>query len=205
MLNSPPGLSDAMDQAKMLAIIQIIEPLKRNDFHIWKQTRTGLLSFPLDINAARGHLAASIYTQMALHPHIVHIVGPTEADHAASADEVIEACALARRSIENAIGGAPDMTLDPKIENRVKELTKEAQITLNAINDLAETEVEDPLSHSETLARAVNIGILDAPQLKNNPFARGRIRTRIIDGACQAVDEDNFVIGEEQRIKQAIS
>jgi hypothetical protein len=97
------------------------------------------------------------------------------------------------------------MTLDPKIQNRVKELTTEAQITLNAINDLAGTEVEDPLAHSETLARAVNIGILDAPQLKNNPFARGRIRTRIIDGACQAVDEDNFAFGEEQRIKQVIS
>lgn len=205
MFNSPPGLSDAMDLAKMLAIIQLIEPLKRNDFHIWIQTRTGLLSFPLDINAARGHLAASIYLQMALHPHIVHIVGPTEADHAASADEVIEACALARRSIENAIGGAPKMTSDPKIQTRVKALTKEAQITLNAIINLAGTEVEDPLSHSETLARAVNIGILDAPQLKNNPFARGMIRTRIIDGACQAVDEENFAIGEEQRIKQVIS
>ena len=101
MFNSPPGLSDAMDLAKMLTILQLIEPLERDNFHIWKQTRTGLLSYPLDINAARGHLAASIYLQMALHPHIVHIVGPTEADHAASADEVIEACALARRAIEN--------------------------------------------------------------------------------------------------------
>ena len=142
---------------------------------------------------------------MALHPHIVHIVGPSEADHAASADEVIEACALARRAIENAIGGAPDMTADPRIQTRVKELTEEAQITLNAITNLAGSEVEDPLSHSGTLAKAVKLGILDAPQLMNNPFARGMIKTRIINGACQAVDEDNFAISEGQRIKQILS
>ena len=40
---------------------------------------------------------------MALKPHIIHIVGPTEADHAATAEEVIEACGLARRAIDNAI------------------------------------------------------------------------------------------------------
>jgi hypothetical protein len=205
MFNCPPGLSDAMDLAKMLTILQLIKPLERDNFHIWKQTRTGLLSFPLDINAARGHLAASIYLQMALHPHIVHIVGPSEADHAASADEVIEACALARRAIENAIGGAPDMTADPRIQTRVKELTEEAQITLNAITHLAGSEVEDPLSHSGTLAKAVELGILDAPQLKNNPIARGMIKTRIVDGACQTVDEDNFAISEGQRIKQVLS
>ena len=31
------------------------------------------------------HLAASVYLQMALHPHIIHIVGHTEAHHAATA------------------------------------------------------------------------------------------------------------------------
>jgi hypothetical protein len=33
---------------------------------VWRQTRTGLLSYPLDDDAARAHLAASIYVQMAL-------------------------------------------------------------------------------------------------------------------------------------------
>jgi methylmalonyl-CoA mutase cobalamin-binding subunit len=48
MFNSPPGLSDAMDLAKMAAILQLIEPLRGPDFNIWTQTRTGLLSYPLD-------------------------------------------------------------------------------------------------------------------------------------------------------------
>ena len=66
MFNSPPGMSDAMDLAKMLAIQHLIEPLCGPDFRIWTQTRTGLLSYPLDPPAARGHLAASVYLQMAL-------------------------------------------------------------------------------------------------------------------------------------------
>ena len=84
------------------------------DFRIWRQTRTGLLSYPLDPAAARAHLAASVYVQMALHPHIVHVVGHTEAHHAATAEDVIEACKLARRAIENALSGQPDMTADPR-------------------------------------------------------------------------------------------
>ena len=68
MFNSPPGTSDAMDLAKMLAIKALIEPLEDENFRIWRQTRTGLLSYPLEENAARAHLAASIYLQMALKP-----------------------------------------------------------------------------------------------------------------------------------------
>ncbi len=189
MFNSPPGLSDAMDLAKMLAIIKLIEPLKTPGFQIWIQTRTGLLSYPLDLSAARAHLAASVYLQMALKPHIIHIVGQSEADHAATADEVIEACGLARRAIDNALRGAPDMTADAAIQKRADELVRQSQVTLEAIRSLAGPDIEDPLIHASTLAKAVTSGILDAPQLKNNPFGRGVIKTRIINGACQAVTQ----------------
>ena len=74
MFNSPPGLSDAMDLAKMMAMLEMIDPLaEEGDFRIWKQTRTGLLSYPLDPTAARAHLAASIYLQMALEASISFI------------------------------------------------------------------------------------------------------------------------------------
>ena len=53
MFNSPPGHSDAMDLAKMLACLELIAPLEGPDFQIWRQTRTGLLSYPLDPTAAR--------------------------------------------------------------------------------------------------------------------------------------------------------
>ena len=137
MFNSPPGLSDAMDLAKMLAVLEMIRPLESPDFRIWRETRTGLLSYPLEIAAARAHLAASIYVQMALKPHIVHIVGHTEADHAATAEDILEAGRMARRVIENALAGQPDMTADPSIQARKQELIQEAQLTLEAIRSLS--------------------------------------------------------------------
>lgn len=188
MFNSPPGLSDAMDLAKMLAILKLIEPLANSEFRIWKQTRTGLLSYPVDIDAARAHLSASIYLQMALRPHIVHVVGYTEADHAATSAEVIKSCKLAQRAIENGLG-APDMTQDNRVTARVNELAREACTTLEAICALAPKGVVEPLIDAATLTRAVETGLLDAPQLKNNPYGRGQITARIDGrGACIAVD-----------------
>jgi hypothetical protein len=200
MFNSPPGLSDAMDLAKMLAVLELIDPLAGPDFRIWRQTRTGLLSYPLDPSAARAHLATSVYVQMALLPHIVHVVGHTEAHHAATADDVIEACGLARKAIENALQGAPVMSADPAIQERQVELVHEAQVTLAAIRELAVDDVDDPLSDPQTLARAVTSGILDAPQLCNNPFGRGEIHTRVIHGACMAVGRDGKPLSEAERL-----
>jgi hypothetical protein len=202
MFNSPPGLSDAMDLARMLAILDLITPLAGPDFRIWRQTRTGLLSYPLDFAAARAHLAASIYLQMALRPHIVHVVGHTEAHHAATAEDVIEASKLARRTIENALRGAPDMTADPVVQARREELGREARVTLSAICALAKRGSTDPLIDPATLAQAVTSGVLDAPQLRNNPFAQGQIVTRIDErGACVAVDATSgLALTEEQRL-----
>jgi hypothetical protein len=202
MFNSPPGLSDAMDLAKMLAILKLIEPLSGPDFRIWRQTRTGLLSYPVDPVAARAHLATSIYLQMALRPHIVHIVGFTEADHAATAAEIIESSVLAHRSIDEALKGQPDMTADPMVLSRSSILVEESGVLLQAIKDLAEENVCDPFIDPNTLAKAVTSGLLDAPHLRNNPFARGMIRTRIIDGACQVADEKGMPVSEAERLRR---
>jgi methylmalonyl-CoA mutase cobalamin-binding subunit len=200
MFNSPPGLSDRMDLAKMLACLEVVAPLKGPGFRVWRQTRTGLLSYPLDPVAARAHLATSVYLQMALRPHIVHVVAHTEAHHAATADDVIEACTLARRSIENALHGQPDMTADPIVQRRKQELISQAQVSLDAIRRLARAGVADPLTDPATLARAVITGILDAPHLRNNPFARGEIETRIdARGACVAIDSAAGKTLPEQR------
>lgn len=201
MFNSPPGLSDAMDLAKMAAMLRIIAPLEDETFHIWRQTRTGLLSYPLQPEAARAHLAASIYLQMSLRPHIVHIVGHTEAHHAATAQDVIEAARMARRAVENALRGAPDMLADTAVQKRVAELVNEAQVTLAAIQALAGTDVPDPLTDPHTLAQALKRGILDAPQLRNNRFARGELRVAILNGACVAIDDNGRVIGEAARLE----
>jgi methylmalonyl-CoA mutase cobalamin-binding subunit len=189
MFNSPPGLTDKMDLAKMLAALELVEPLAGPNFRIWRQTRTGLLSYPLDIDAARAHLAATVYLQMALRPHIVHVVGHTEAHHAATAADVVEACNLARQVITHALRGQPDMTVDPAVQARRVELVDEARQTVAAIQELGNNGGADPLTDPTILARAVTTGLLDAPHLRNNPFARGRIATTIDQrGACIAID-----------------
>jgi len=200
MFNSPPGMSDKMDLAKMLAVLDLIDPLADDEFRIWRQTRTGLLSYPVDIDAARAHLVASIYLQMALRPQIIHIVGHTEADHAATPVDVIEASNLARRAIENAISGQPDMSTDPEVQQRQEQLVSESKITIQAIQNLAHSSTIDPLVDPQVLSLAVTYGIMDAPHLRNNQFAQGKIITQIIGGACIAVDDFGNPLEEQRRI-----
>ncbi|MCS6992349.1 MAG: methionine synthase [Anaerolineales bacterium] len=217
MFNSPPGTSDAMDLAKMLAVLEMIAPLaapswrgerdqagEQDVFRIWKQTRIGLLSHPLDPDAARGHLAASTYLQMSLRPHIYHIVGHTEAHHAATAEDIIESVKIVRRAINNALG-APDMTQTPEVQARKEQLIDETRILLEAIREIAAPGVEDPWADAATLTKAVTLGLMDAPQLRNNPFGRGQIRTRIINGACEAVDEDGHPVPERVRVQSILA
>jgi hypothetical protein len=193
-----------MDLAKMLAVHKMLEPLDGSNFHIWTQTRTGLLSYPLEVNAARAHLATSIYLQMALKPHIIHVVGHTEAHHAATADDVIEASWIARKAIDNSLAGAPDMLSDPLIHTQVEHLVSEAQVTLQAIRDLTGNDGSDAWTDSKILAQSVKLGILDAPQLRNNPFASGKIRTHMQNGSCVAVNLEGLHLGEEKRLENLL-
>jgi methylmalonyl-CoA mutase cobalamin-binding subunit len=202
MFNSPAGLSDVMDLARMAAILDLIQPLEGYEFRVWRQVRTGLLSYPLDIDAARSHLSTSIYLQMALKPHIVHVVGHTEAQHAATAEDIIEACKMARHAIEKAIYDQPNMLTDGRVLQRKEELIAEASVTLDAIRSLSDDPGVDPLTDPTVLTRSVTGGILDAPDLSSNPYARGEIVAHIDQrGACVAIDPHNAKpISEEQRI-----
>jgi hypothetical protein len=221
MFNSPAELSDKMDLAKMLAVLEMIAPLTYppsppfpdreggpgglGRFNIYKQTRTGLLSYPVEINAARAHLSASIYLQMALRPDIIHIVGHTEADHAATGQDVIEAASMARRAIENAMG-QPDLTADPDVMARKAELVEQARVTLEAIKAIAPASVPDPWTDPVTLAQSVSLGIMDAPQLGSNDYARGEIITRIDDrGASIVVDANGNPLSEQERLEKYLS
>ncbi len=210
MFETPPHLSNRMDLAKQLAKAELAEGLADAGFRVWRQTRTGLMSYPADVDAARGHLGASIYLQMAMRPHIVHVVGYCEADHAAHPEEVIASCRMARRAIENALHGAPDMTADPAIQQRKERLKAEAMAIVEGVHALGiralgvralgTTAGADPLLDADTLARAVSVGLLDAPHLRGSPHACGRVRTQAIDGAIWAVDEQGQPVAEEQRV-----
>ena len=138
---------------------------------------------------------------MAINPDIVHAVSYSEADHAATSKDVVKTCKIAKGIIQNCLMGMPDMTKDPRVLQRKDELIHEANILLYAIESLGG---KDPFINPEVLEKAVRIGLLDAPQLKGNPTAEGEIKTRIIDGACFAVNEKGEIIKEEERVQQIL-
>ncbi len=186
MLNTPPHIFGSMDLAKTLAKIELVESLQDDKFTTFRQVRTGLLSLSPDPYIAKGQLASSITLALALRPHIIHIVGYCEGDHAAGAEEIIESCKIARGIIGNYLFGLPDMAKDPIVDERKRQLVQEAKLIIEMIKLLGGGS-EEALTNPEILAQAVKVGILDAPHLKGNPEAAGIVETRVISGAVYAV------------------
>lgn len=206
MWNNPPLTSPAMDLAKMLAKLELVESLAGPRFRVWRECRAGLTSMPAGFERAKGHLAATTFLQMAVEPHIVHVVGHSEYHHAATAADIIEGCSVVQGAIQLALQGLPDMKQDPAVQARKEELVAEARMLLEAIASLAPAGVEDPLTHAPTLARAVHLGLLDAPHLMGNREGRGQVAVRFDDGACRAYDrQSGRVMTEAERIAQVLA
>ncbi len=203
MLNTPLGTSPKMDLAKMLAKIELIESLHDHHFLSLRQIRPGLFSYPPNLDSGKGQLASSIYTGMMLKPHIVHVVGFCEADHAATAEEIIESCKISRRVIHDCLLGTTNPLDDKEVMRRTDGLVRDATLLITAIRSLGDETARNPLIEPETYVRAVELGVLDAPHLRNNPIAKGQLRTRMIDGACIAIDSDSGKpINEITRLEQ---
>ncbi|MEW6308985.1 MAG: methionine synthase [Bacillota bacterium] len=199
MFNTPPGTSPRMDLAKMLAKLDLIGGLADEGFRVYRQVRAGLSSFPADPDLARGHLASAVAQAIALRPDIVHVVGYCEADHAATAADVIASCKLARGVLNNLWHDSPDASLDQRVQERRRELVGEAAVLLATVHDLGEGH-PDPFIDPATLAKAIRLGLLDAPHLKGNPHAAGKVETALVEGACRAVSGDR-VLSEMERIE----
>ncbi|MCK4322958.1 MAG: cobalamin B12-binding domain-containing protein, partial [Armatimonadetes bacterium] len=204
MFNSPADTSPAMDLAKMLAKIELIESLHDDDFTSLRQTRAGLLSFAADMDMAKGQLAASTVVQLAIEPAIIHVVGYSEGDHAATASEVIESCRIVHGVIRNCRTGMPSILSDPAVQERKEELVSDANLLLEAIGSLGDGQ-SDPLTDPEVIARAIQTGLLDAPHLQGNPSAAGKLTTAPVDGAIRALDlESGEVLSEQERIDRLL-
>jgi methylmalonyl-CoA mutase cobalamin-binding subunit len=203
MFNTPRETSPKMDLAKMLAKIELIESLHDEDFQSYRQVRSGLDSFPPNLDMAKGQLISSLYMAMSLEPHIAHIVGYCEGHHVARATDVIESSLMVQQMIKNYKMGLPDMTLDPEVAARKEQLMEESMILIEAIESLGD--VEDPLTDPEVLSRAVEIGLLDAPDLMGNGYAQGEILTDMLNGVCYAIDpQTGRPMSEKDRISRII-
>ncbi len=196
-----------MDLAKILAKNELLETLRDENFSIIKQVRTGLASLPLNLQKAKGHLATATMIQLAIKPDIIHVVTHSEASHAAFPKDIIESCNIVNQVIDNVYSSKINF-IDEKIEKRKEELIQQAEWIINLIPRLAKNsdEQENPWINYKVLNRLVKYGIFDAPHLKNNKFALGKIRTKIIDGACYSWDESRQKrIDEIERIIDLIT
>ena len=206
MFNTPPSSSFDMDFAKILAKNELLLTLVDDSFSVIKQVRTGIASFPLNLNKAKGQLAAATLIQLAIKPDIVHVVSYSEASYAARPEDIIESCNIVEQVI-NTVYSSELNIIDDKIKERKEELIKQARWIVNFIPDLARTpfEQENPYVNYKVLNRLIKYGIFDAPHLKNNEFALGRIKTKMIKGACYSWDEEHQEkVDELFRIKKII-
>lgn len=203
MFNTPPSSSLDMDLAKILAKEELLNTLHDKNFSVIKQVRTGLASFPLDLDRAKGQLAAATLVQLAIKPDIVHVVSFSEASRAALPEDIIESCKIVDQVI-NEVYSSEINIIGNKIQERKEELIKQAKWIINLIPYLAKykNEHKNPYTNFNVLNRLVKYGIFDAPHLKNNKFAVGKIKTKIVNGACYSWDtKANRKYDEIQRIR----
>jgi hypothetical protein len=187
MHNTPPSTSPAKDLAKMLAKLELIGELEGPDFATFREVRAGITSLPPDPSDAKGHMAASAVYSMALRPHILHVVGFSEASHVVNPDVLIESCRIARGAVRLSLLGAPDMTCGPAVQKRKEHLVGEARRILEAIRQLG-SGCANPWTDAETLTRAIKTGVLDTPHFRGNPHLCGRIVTACIEGGWEPID-----------------
>lgn len=202
MFNTPRFTSPLYDLAKMTTKLVLIESLRSNNFIPWRQVRPGLSHFSTDLDTAKGQLASAVMNALGVRPHIVHVVSYTEADHAASAGEVIESCKIVQGVIKNAIWGSADPLKDERIKITRKNLLKETAWLLGTIYNLGKhLGAKDPFLDAKTLGIAVRTGILDAPHLKGQPCAVGSVNTIPFEGGCRAFDlSSRKVLSEKERL-----
>ncbi len=201
MTNVPPDISHEMDIAKMLAKLELISELSDDNFTILRMIRTGLASLSVDEDIAKGELASSITIGMYLMPHIIHVVGYSEAYNVATPKVVIESSKITKGVVKNCLKGLPAIGDNKKINKRKEEIKKDARLLLETINSLGDN--IDPLTDPNTLFMAVKTGLLDAENLKGFAPGKGEIKTAIIDGTVRCIDKDTGkIMSEKERIAQ---
>ncbi len=200
MFNTPPGIDPWADIAKMLAKKELVEQLADDHFTIFTQIRGGLAHFAPQEAIAKGQLGASTALGLFLQPHIVHVVGFSEAIRLVGAQEVIESARIVNGVLRDLLLGLPNVSGDQRVRERKEELKEEAWFLLDTLRKIGERE-PDPFLSPRVLAQAVRSGIFDAPHLRGNREAQGKMETRVVGGVVRCVDAQGKILSERERVK----
>jgi len=205
MFNTPPGTTPQMDIAKMMAKNEMINTLKNENFDVFREVRAGIAHFSGDAYKAKGQAAASAVISLTLKPHILHVVGFSEGDHATHPDELTESCKIIHGVLFDCLDGMIDAGQDSKISERKYHLMNEAHELLLAIKEFGSDISDDPWSSPEVLAAAIKDGILDAPHFRGNKHLCGKIYTKLSEGSWNAIEENTGeIIKEKERCKKIL-
>lgn len=202
MFNTPNTLAFSMDLARVMAMVELVEELADDNFKVYRQVRAGLNYLSPDLDIAKGQLAATTFLAMNIKPHIVHVVGFNEAEHAASPENIIESCKIVRGVIRNLVNDNIDLSKNEEIINRKENLISEVRYLEGFIRDFYK-DYKDPLSDAFVLADCIKRGIIDAPHIVKNEKFKGILTTRVINGKCVAFSEEEMKeLSEKERIEE---
>jgi len=203
MFNVPNSISFSMDLAKVLAQIELTESLADKDFRVYRETRAGLPFLSGDADVAKGQLAATTALQMNVKPHIIHVVGYSEALFAATPEVIIESCKIVRGVIRSTLSGNADATSDTQVKARKEQLISEAGYLLDFIKQEYSHVSTDPFGDAAVLSDCIKRGIIDAPHIVKGGEFVGTLQTRMRDGMCVAWDnKKEQKIDEKTRLKK---
>ena len=191
MFNSPPGLSDAMDLAKMLACLELIEPLGRRDRlpHLPPDTRRSAQPSARSRSGARASGCVDLPSDGAQTAHRARggPHGSAPRGHRRGRDRRLQGGPACRSRTPWPARPTCGLTRASRARTRTGRRGAASRWMRSAGWARRTSPIPSPIPR--TLARAVTSGILDAPHLRNNPFARGQVITRIDRrGACVAVE-----------------
>jgi len=202
--NKPREVSDHGDLAKMLAGLDLAgELLAGSGARLWRETRTGIDSFPPDLDAARHQLARSTFLQLLAEPHAIHLVSYCEALHVAGVEDVIDSSRLVRRCVRVFRRHAEDLLRlrqHPLVAERRTHLVSEARATLRHIAALDGATPPAPgaslaslvrrLADPKVLFLALATGVMAAPGIfhPGYPAARNVVTAPVANGFIECLD-----------------
>lgn len=215
--NKPATTGDYADIGKFTAIKRLVEDLrpKGNTASIYYECRSGIEHFSTDLKVAKYQLARSTLLQMIINPSILHLVSYCEADHVATAEDVIESSQVLRHAVklfkENEIDIRNTIDWDI-VHKRADFLYDEALTVLNALvefevgnNKINKNELYIHLSKPSLLKKAMQYQYMTAPGITNIKYANSNIFTKPSEYGfldCYENWEDLKPMLESERIKK---
>lgn len=214
--NKPKETGDYADLAKMSAGLYMAERLagaRAIPPKIIIEARTGIESLSPDMRKAKWQLGRSTLLQMMMNPSVLHIVSYCEANHAATADDIIDSSKLVRHAVRIFRKHQHDIMRymsDDIIKERREYLINECTYLLTEIAKLNKNfhaaaqlnQLTRYLADPDVLSSAIEKKIMSAPGIINLKY-KGEFTTAPTKyGMINLVDDylSKNIVSEKQRI-----